>query len=315
MSFSKMSKLGSYFIEFISPTSWHVRGVNKIYYSGESKYQRIDVVEFEDLGRGLVLDGKVQSTLYDEFIYHESLVHPALIAHGNPRRVLIIGGGEGATAREALRHRTVEEVVMVDLDEEVVNASRKYLPEMGEEAFRDPRFKLIIGDGRKYIEGTTSGFDAIIIDATDPMEGGPASLLYTVEFYRAVKNALRSGGVMVTQAANTSDALDVMASIYKTISAVFKVVRPYSTYVTSYDAPWGFIFASDEADPKQLESSEVDARVSKAITGSLRHYDGETHMHMFSLPKNVRTAFAAANRIATDREPPSVRLPSEHPLR
>ncbi|GGP20916.1 spermidine synthase [Thermocladium modestius] len=314
MSFSKMSKLGSYFIEFISPTSWHVRGVRKIYYSEESKYQRIDVVEFEDLGRGLVLDGKVQSALYDEFIYHESLVHPALIAHGKPERVLIIGGGEGATAREALKHKSVREVIMVDLDEAVVNASKKYLPEMGADAFSDPRFKLVVGDGRKYVEAAWGEFDAIIIDATDPMEGGPASLLYTVEFYRAVKNAMRPGGVMVTQAANTSDALDVMASIHKTISTVFKVTRPYSAYVTSYDAPWGFIFASDSADPKAIPPSDVDSKIAANVKGSLKYYDGETHVHMFSLPKNVREAFASAKRIATDREPPSVRLPSEHPL-
>ncbi len=121
---------------------------------------------------------------------------------------------------------------------------------------------------------------------------------------------------MVTQAANTSDALDVMASIHKTISTVFKVTRPYSAYVTSYDAPWGgFIFASDSADPKAIPPSDVDSKIAANVKGgSLKYYDGgETHVHMFSLPKNVREAFASAKRIATDREPPSVRLPLRAP--
>jgi len=141
MSIENVSREGTWFMEFNTPFSWHVRGIRKVLYSGTTKYQRVAVVEFEDLGKALILDGKTQSTLYDEFIYHESLVHPAMITHPNPRKVLILGGGEGATAREVLKHRSVEEVVMVDIDEDVIKISKEYLPEMNQGVFENPKLK------------------------------------------------------------------------------------------------------------------------------------------------------------------------------
>ncbi|WP_243671364.1 hypothetical protein [Vulcanisaeta sp. JCM 16161] len=184
-----MSKEGTWFIEFNTPFSYHVRGIRRVLYSGVTKYQRIAIVEFEDLGKALVLDGKIQSSLYDEFVYHESLVHPAMITHPHPRKVLILGGGEGATAREVLKHRGVEEVIMVDIDDEVIRLVKEYLPEMSQGAFDNPKLKLILQDGRKFLEESRDRYDVIVLDLTDPLEGGPSYLLYTIEFYSIVKDS------------------------------------------------------------------------------------------------------------------------------
>jgi len=300
----QISRMGTYFIEFETPFSWHLRAVNRVLYSGESKYQRIAVVEFKDLGKALVLDGKVQSSLFDEYVYHESLVHPAMVLHGNPQRVLIIGGGEGATAREVLKWDTVKEVVMVDIDEEVVNVSRRYLPEMHGGSFNDDRFKLVIGDGRRFLEESGDRFDVILVDATDPLEGGPSYLLYTVEFYRLAKSRLTPNGVFATQATNTAYALKVLAVIYRTIGSVFSRARVYQSYMHSYDAPWGFVVASDASDALQLTPAMVDDALAKHVRGGTRYYDGLTHVHMFTLPKHIRAALEDRSiKPATDSNP------------
>ncbi|WP_291999929.1 polyamine aminopropyltransferase [Caldivirga sp.] len=300
----QVSRMGTYFIEFETPFSWHLRAVNRVLYSGESKYQRIAVVEFKDLGKALVLDGKVQSSLFDEYVYHESLVHPAMVLNGSPERVLIIGGGEGATAREVLKWDTVKEVVMVDIDEEVVKVSKEYLPEMHGGSFYDSRFKLIIGDGRKFLEESSEKFDVIIIDATDPLEGGPSYLLYTIEFYKLAKSRLTANGVLATQATNMAYALRVLSVIYRTIGTVFSKVRPYQSYMHSYDAPWGFIVASDTTDALQLTQADVDNALMKHVKGNTRYYDGLTHVHMFTLPKHIRIALEDKEvKPATDLNP------------
>lgn len=304
MGMEYVSKEGTWFIEFNTPFSWHVRAIRRVLYSGVTKYQRVAVVEFEDLGKALVLDGKVQSSLYDEFIYHESLVHPVMITHPNPRRVLILGGGEGATAREVLRHRGVREVVMVDIDEEVIRVVKEYLPEMSQGAFDDPRLRLVIDDGRKFLERVNDKYDVVILDLTDPLEGGPSYLLYTLEFYRIVRDRLSDGGLMVTQATSTYYALRTFATIYKTVASVFPVARAYHVYVPSFDSTWGFVIGSLGPDPTSLTPDEVNRRISERINGELRFYDGYIHRALFTLPKHVvRVLEDPSIRPATDSNP------------
>ena len=304
MGMEYVSKEGTWFIEFNTPFSWHVRAIRRVLYSGVTKYQRVAVVEFEDLGKALVLDGKVQSSLYDEFIYHESLVHPVMITHPNPRRVLILGGGEGATAREVLRHRGVREVVMVDIDEEVIRVVKEYLPEMSQGAFDDPRLRLVIDDGRKFLERVNDKYDVVILDLTDPLEGGPSYLLYTLEFYRIVRDRLSDGGLMVTQATSTYYALRTFATIYKTVASVFPVARAYHVYVPSFDSTWGFVIGSLGPDPTSLTPDEVNRRISERINGELRFYDGYMHRALFTLPKHVvRVLEDPSIRPATDSNP------------
>ncbi len=305
MSLEKMSKEGTWFIEFNTPFSYHVRGgIRRVLYSGVTKYQRVAIVEFEDLGKALVLDGKIQSSLYDEFVYHESLVHPAMITHPNPRRVLILGGGEGATAREVLRHRSVEEVIMVDIDDEVIKLVKEYLPEMSQGAFNDPRFKLVLQDGRKFLEESRDRYDVIILDLTDPLEGGPSYLLYTIEFYSIVKDRLSDDGIMVTQATSTSYSLRTFATIYRTVASVFPIARAYQVYMHSYDSTWGFVIGSKKYDPTTLTPDEVNNRIRERVGGELKFYEGDMHRAMFILPKHIRAVLNDESiKPATDKNP------------
>ena len=304
MSIENVSKEGTWFMEFNTPFSWHVRGIKRVLYSGTTRYQRIAVVEFEDLGKALILDGKTQSTLYDEFIYHESLVHPAMITHPNPKKVLILGGGEGATAREVLKHRSVEEVVMVDIDEDVIKISKEYLPEMNQGVFGNPKLKLVIGDGRKFVSNTKDKYDVIILDLTDPLEGGPSYLLYTVEFYNILKDRLNENGIIVTQATSTFYALRTFATVYRTMASVFPIARPYHVYVPSFDSTWGFVIGSFNLDPLTLTPEEINAKIRDRIYGELRFYEGDIHKVLFTLPKHIRNALEDKSIIpATDNNP------------
>ena len=178
----------------IDPDKWLKDSINENYiqlhrldevlYSGQTKYQSVRIVRSNNFGLCLVLDGKIQSSEADEFIYHEALVHPAMLTHPGPTSVFIAGGGEGATLREVLAHNTVKRAVMVDIDEEVIALSRHYLPDHSRGAFDDPRTELYHTDARKYQEKTEDRYDVIIIDLPDPIEEGPAYLLYTREFYQ-----------------------------------------------------------------------------------------------------------------------------------
>ncbi len=293
-----------WFVEWSNEYEAHLHAVRRVIAKFKTKYQSLEVIETYQFGKTLVLDGKTQSTLGDEWIYHESLVHPPLIAHGEPRKVLVIGGGEGATLREALRYKTVRGATMVDIDEEVIEIAKKELGEWHQGAFFDPRVKLVIADGRKFLESVEEEYDAIILDLTDPLEGGPSAMLYTKQFYELVKKALKPGGVMVTQATSPWWTPYAYATIYNTLKAVFKKVRAYSAYVPSFDSPWGFVAASDEVDPGELTADEVDRRIEELIgAGVLKFYDGETHEHLMSLPKNIRILLESAKNIATDENP------------
>ncbi len=293
-----------WFVEPQSPCSMHAHGLVKTLYVGRSKYQEIEVLELCNHGKALVLDGKIQSSIRDEWIYHEALVHPAMILHPNPKRVLIIGGGEGATLREVLKH-DVEEAVMVDLDEEVIKVAREYLEEWHRGSFDDRRAKLIIMDGREFVEKENDGaYDVVILDIVDPAEGGPALKLYTKEFYEQVKRILKEDGVMVTQATATEYQTGVFAILYNTVKAVFPVVRGYQTFVPSFDSSWGFVIASkrEDMDPMKLTAEEVDKRLKERGL-ELKFYDGVTHVGMFHLPKYLREAMEREKTVATDENP------------
>src|SRR5512143_3315925 len=152
-----------WFIEYTSPEEGHLHGIRMIHYASQTKYQRMEIMDSGSYGRCLVLDGKMQSSITDEFIYHEALVHPAMLCHPEPKRVFIVGGGEGATLREVLRHKSVEYCLMVDIDEEVVKVSAELLPEYSQGAFTDKRTELAFLDARRYLEEYDEKFDVIVI--------------------------------------------------------------------------------------------------------------------------------------------------------
>ncbi len=278
------------FFDYTDESEGHFFRIESPVVTRKTKYQKIVIKDIVGLGRVLVLDGATQSFEFDEHIYHEALMQPGLCAHPAPKRVLIIGGGEGASAREALRHPSVEEVVMVDLDGEVVDLCKKYLQKWHEGAFDNPKFKLIIGDGHAYMLNETDQFDVIIIDVVDSFDGGPAEALYSTKFYEATKKRLTSNGVLVIQGMELdSNEYQDHCTVRKNIAGVFKHVRSYNVYVPTFWSEWGYIFASDSQDPLTFSVESIDKTIAdRGLTNQFKFYDGRAHQRLFSLGKDIR---------------------------
>jgi spermidine synthase len=297
-------KRNKWFHDNITPDLVQLHSIKEILYSGQTKFQSVDIVQTGSYGLCLILDGKIQSSESDEFIYHESLVHPCMLAHPKPRSVFMAGAGEGAVLREVLAHKGVESVTMVDIDKEVVDICRKYLTTFHQNSFSDPRVKLVYTDARKYLENLKQKFDVIYMDLVDPMEGGPAYLLYTKEFYSFVKARLNPGGIICVQSgATTLTHNQSFTAIVKTLKSLFKNVSPYVTTIPAFVDPWGFTAASDELDPASLTAKEIDNRLKERVKKDLKFYDGITHESIFGLPKYLRRQIASNRRVITDDKP------------
>ncbi|TET40610.1 MAG: polyamine aminopropyltransferase [Dehalococcoidia bacterium] len=293
-----------WFHDYISPDITMLHSIKEVAYSWRTEFQSVDIIDTGSFGICLVLDGKIQSSEKDEFIYHEALVHPVMLTHPNPGKVFIAGGGEGATLREVLAHRAVNKAVMVDIDREVVDVCRRFLPSFHQNSFDDPRAELHFADARKYLEESVDKFDVIIIDLADPLAQGPSRLLYTQEFYQVVKQRLQGDGIMAVQAepAGLTD-LQNFAAIASTLESVFPIVRPYQAHIPSFAGLWGFISASQSLNPTKLTAEEIDARISARVSKELKSYDGLTHQAMFALPKHIRHQVATTRKVITDKEP------------
>ena len=293
-----------WFLDLLSPDEAHIHGIEGTLSSKQTQYQQMEIIQTRSYGRCLILDGKMQSSEYDEFIYHEALVHPALITHPHPKRIFIVGGGEGATLREVLRYKSVERVLMVDIDEEVIESCRKHLPEWSDGAFEDPRQELRFMDARKYLEETKDMYDIIIIDISEPVEEGPAYLLYTKEFYQIVQKRMTPQGMISLQAGTTAvNSLSCISAVYQTLKTVFPIVRPYQANIPSFGLPWGFALASNSLDPMKIPQEEVNRRISQNVKGNLKYYDGETHHGQFLLAKVIRNVMDRERTIIEDNRP------------
>jgi spermidine synthase len=289
--------------DYISPDMVQLHSIRKVLFSGQTSFQAVDILELGSFGLCLVLDGKIQSSERDEFIYHESLVHPVMLAHPDPRRILVIGGGEGASLREVLVHRTVERVTMVDIDEEVVNVCRRFLSSFHRGSFDDTRVELCFADAREFLSRSDDKFDVIIVDLADPVEGGPACLLYTREFYQLVRNRLADGGIAVVQSEPAGWLNGHFAAINNTLKIVFPLVSPYQVYIPSFVDLWGFTSVSLNVDPAVLSPQEINRRISDRLTKQTRSYDGDSHRAMFSLPKHLREGMAKVETVISDSDP------------
>ncbi len=296
--------LGSrWFLEVTSDKEVNLHSLEEVIYTGQSRFQKVEILRIGSYGKALVLDGKLQSAEADEFIYHEALVHLPMLTHGNPSKVLIAGGGEGATIREVLRYPDIEKVYMVDLDDEVVKVCMEHLSEWHRGSFDDPRVEVVYADARRFIEESEEKFDVIILDLPEPMEEGPAIMLYTEEFYRSVGEHLLEGGVMVTQATSVSvNNYNAFRIIHNTISQVFPKVRGYWTSVPSFYIPWGFVFASHEKDPLNLSTSEIKKGLEN-LRGEMRFYNPEIHHGMLALPEFLKKALKEEKRVNKDSAP------------
>jgi len=296
---------GDWHYELITPGLLQVEERLQVFFRGQTDFQHVEVMDGGAFGRTLILDGKTQSTETDEFAYHEALVHPTMIAHPNPTSVFVAGGGEGATIREVFAHRSVEQVVMVDIDKQVVDLCREYLPNHHQGSFDDPRLELHHMDALKFLEDTALRFDVVIIDVPDPLEAGPAYLLFTQEFYTLLKNRLKPGGLMVAQSGPTGPAFyeQCFSAVANTVGSVFSKVYLSEAFVPSFGTTWGFVIGSMGPDPTGLSVAETDARIADRIDGQLRFFDGVTLRGMMSVPKYLREAVAVEDRIITPDNP------------
>ncbi len=293
-----------WFEDRISPDLIQLHSIKEVLYTGQTGFQSIEILRSGSYGKLLVLDGKTQSSEADEFVYHEALVQPPMITHPCPETVFIAGGGEGATLREVLSHNTVKRAVMVDIDEEVVAICKRFLPEYSRGSFEDKRTELHHTDARDYLAKSADTFDIIIIDLPEPIEEGPAYLLYTREFYQLVQSRLSANGIITVQAGSAAwTELENLTAVNHTLKSVFPIVSPYQTDIPSFGGPWGFCLASLSISPVLLSPDEVDSRISSRSVKNLRFYDGLTHQGMFSLPKHLRNELSKPGKLITDENP------------
>ncbi|WP_457621626.1 polyamine aminopropyltransferase [Persephonella sp.] len=246
-----------------------------------SKYQEILVLDTPQFGRMLILDGLVQTTEKDEFIYHEMLAHPALLMHPDPERVLVIGGGDGGTVREVLKHSSVKEVHLCEIDEEVILVSEKYFPAISEK-LRDPKVKIFIEDGNEFLQERQNYYDVIIMDSSDPV--GASEVLFQEEFYRKVKNSLRHNGIMVAQTESPVLQEEYFSKAYREIRKVFRNVGVYLAYVPTYPSGmWSFTIASDFVD-----ITDTKRNIEKVKELKTKYFCDSIYACLFSLPGFVQ---------------------------
>lgn len=281
--------------------------VDRFLVEGKSQYQQYQIVEIPVFGKTLFLDYKIQSSLLDEYVYHESMVQPAMTTHPNPKKVLVCGGGEGATLWQALQHNTVTEAHMIDLDEELIDWVKIHMTEWHKGCFDDPRVTLKHEDARGWVENHKGyGYDVILSDLPGPHEGSPARMLYTKEYFQHIADALSDDGLFVLQSGACNETYPYLyAQIHATLDSMketFPYVRGYYGLVTTFQMPWGFILASKKHDPLELDSTAIAERL--AARGVTNRYATPRFMpSMFVLPEYMLEAIKKHGKVLTDSEP------------
>ncbi len=297
----------AWFVEDSDPYERHLYEAARWLVRKRTQFQDVSIIHNRGYGKILFLDGALQSAQDDEYQYHEALIHPAMLLHRRPERVLILGGGEGASLREILKHRSVKHVTMVDIDGELVNLCRAYLPEWSAGAFDDPRTTLVIADGKKWVEENEAAFDIIFMDLTDQIDLGPSFQLYTQGFYNTLRSRLNPGGLLVVQASELSICEYFShSSISKTLASVFAHTQTYAQHIPSFFAQWSFIVAADAVIPRHVNATSWDRRIARRLAKPLRLYDGESHNRMFALPKDLVAWIRKSGVVVKDPESFSV---------
>ncbi len=254
--------------------------VKETLFAGKSEFQDVAVVDSYQFGRMLVLDGVFQTSIFEEYVYHEMIAHVPLFIHPNPKKVLVIGGGDGGTVREVVRHDTVEKVEMVEIDGMVVEACKKYLPEISVALNEpNPKLDLKIGDGIQHMADATNEYDVIIVDCSDPI--GPGEGLFTPEFYKNVYKALKEDGLFVQQTESPFYHRELIKRIQKDVRAIFPITDLYLAHIPIY--PGGchcFTLGSKKYGPKDADTSRQ--------TMEMRYHNAEVQQGCFALPNFVR---------------------------
>jgi spermidine synthase len=264
--------------------------VDDVLYREKTAHQDLIIFQNAAFGRVMALDGVVQTTERDEFIYHEMMTHVPLLAHGAAKKVLIIGGGDGAMLREVSRHTAIEQITMVEIDAGVVTFCKQYLPNHSAGAYDDPRFNLVIDDGVNFVTQTDEKFDVIISDCTDPV--GPGESLFTSEFYAGCKRALNENGIFVAQNGVCFLQQDEALNSHRKLSHYFSDVSFYQAAIpTYYGGIMTFAWASDNPALRQLDAATLQHRFTAAGL-NCRYYNAAIHTGSFALPQYLLNALA-----------------------
>lgn len=254
--------------------------VKETFYTERTEFQHLAVVETYELGKALVLDGIVQTTELDEYIYHEMIVHPALLTHPKPERILVIGGGDGGTVRETVKHPSVRQVDLVEIDEKVILASRKYLPTISC-ALNDARVRILIEDGTEFIKTKKNFYDVVIIDSSDPV--GPGIELFGQEFYRNVHKALKDDGLMTAQSESPLFYKETTKKVRNYIRNIFPICLTYIAAIPTYTGGfWSFTTGSKKYNP--LHTKPAPNIMEQLGT---RYLTAELLPAAFALPKDI----------------------------
>jgi spermidine synthase len=291
-------------IEETDPYDSYEYRLNRLIHSGNTAFQNVVIGETYNYGLALFLDGAIQSSDWDESLYHELLVQPPMLAHPEPRDVLIIGGGEGAALREVLVHGSVRSATMVDIDRELIELCQRHLQSWHLGAFDDPRVRLVYQDGREFVVQDDGSYDVIIVDLVDMFDGGPAQALYTRQFYELLRRRLRDGGIVVVQGFEFS-FLDYVqhAALCRTLRTAFTEVHSYQSHIPSFLGSWGFVLASDWFEPTQWSEQEIDSTIEERLGDWLDHLDGNFLMKCFTLCKATRLALTYPGPVLEDGVP------------
>jgi len=248
--------------------------------------QMLEILDTPQFGRVMRLDGRYMTSEREEFFYHEALVHPAALAHPDPRRALIIGGGDGGAAEELLKHPNLERVTLAELDPDVIDAAQRHLAAVHRGVFSHPKLEVRIGDGFAYLDGTQERFDLIYFDLTDP--DTPAASLYSAASFAKAKRALSPDGALVLHIGSPVFHPERVRSIVGELRQVFARVHCYGLYIPLYGAYWGMAIASDRLDPTAPDTATVAQRLMERGLGDLRYYNPEVHGALFALPNFYR---------------------------
>ena len=277
---------GGWFFEDDMPFAVAIQ-VKSSLYSNKSKYQKIEILDSVTMGKVMLLDNKVMVSEKDEFYYHETIVHSALSIHPNPKKIMVIGGGDGGTVREVLKYKTVEEIELVEIDEEVITVSKKYFPEVACE-FNNPKLKIKVNDAIEYMKNAReNSYDVILCDSTDP-EGFAAGLIGT-EFYKNAAKALKENGIYICQSGSLliqekefKTSLENMRTLFKYVDGIVSIVPTYAGCV------WSFLTASNKP---------LDKKIKNLPVGKTKYWNEEIHEKLFAKPEWVKEKYFSLQKV------------------
>ena len=293
-----MRKGGTHwFLDIESRNRITLNGSSEPPYSIRSEYQRLDVLKTPRFGLCMILDGRIQLTERDEWIYHELLAHPACVVHGEPKRAIVLGGGDGCAARELLKYESIREITVADIDEEVLNAFRDRFSSINRGALSDPKTKIVCDDALAYLERQEEPYDVIISDLTEPFDptdlaGDLSQHLYTDDFYALVQDHLSENGCFVCQTGGVichPDHDRYHISLVKSIRDGFSQTKTAYEFVPSFNELWSITLASKNA--LEISPEAVNERLRALGVGGLRYYDGASHTRAFNPPLFLRSEF------------------------